>query len=167
MFWCTKRVKFTSGEVQYRETKNRRPETIVTSFQDFKLREKKISPTFSYFLINNALLNHFLANWLAHNKKMTEKSVFGEDDFSIVPSHLLWSRGFVPYLKWNLTLLVHQNTGKANRYRKSFLLCISVHWGDLIEQIKKKSVIYTLIFSWFITCAVPYFSFILICSNGA
>ena len=30
----------------------------------------QISPTFSYFLINNALLYHFLVNWLAHNKKM-------------------------------------------------------------------------------------------------
>ena len=37
---------------------------------------KQISPTFSYFLINNALLYHFLANILAHNKKMTKKSVF-------------------------------------------------------------------------------------------
>ena len=25
-----------------------------------------------------------------------------------------------------------------NRYRKIFLLYLSVHWGDLIEQIKKK-----------------------------
>ena len=51
---------------------------IVMSFQDLKFRGKKISPTFSYFLINNALLQHFLANLhvLAHNKKTTEKSVF-------------------------------------------------------------------------------------------
>ena len=28
---------------------------------------------------------------------------------------------------------------------KTFLLYLSVHWGDLIEQIKKNSVIYTLI----------------------
>ena len=34
--------------------------------------------TFSYFLINKALLYHFLANRLAHNKRMTEKSVFRE-----------------------------------------------------------------------------------------
>ena len=27
---------------------------------------------------------------------------------------------------------------------KTFLLYLSVHWGGLIEQIKKKSVIYTL-----------------------
>ena len=27
---------------------------------------------------------------------------------------------------------------------KTFLLYLSVHWGDLIEQTKKKSVIYTL-----------------------
>ena len=52
---------------------------IVTSIQDSKPHEKQISPTFSYFLINNAqLLYHFLANLLAHNKKMTEKSVFRE-----------------------------------------------------------------------------------------
>ena len=49
---------------------------IVTSFQDLKLCGKQISPTFSYFLINSALLYHFLANLLAHKKKMTEKSVF-------------------------------------------------------------------------------------------
>ena len=42
-------------------------------------------------------------------------------------------------------LLVHQNTGKENRYgKRTFLLYLSGHWGDLIEQIKKKSVIYTL-----------------------
>ena len=46
---------------------------IVRSFQDFKLRRKQISLTFSYFLINNALLYHFWANLLAHNKKMTER----------------------------------------------------------------------------------------------
>ena len=37
---------------------------------------KQISRKLSYFLINNALLYHFLANWLAHSNKMTEKSVF-------------------------------------------------------------------------------------------
>ena len=52
---------------------------IVTSVQDSKPREKQISPTFSYFLINNTLLYHFLANCLAHDKKiMSEKSVFRE-----------------------------------------------------------------------------------------
>ena len=48
----------------------------VTSFQDFKLSDKQISPTFCYFLINNALLYHFLWNTLAPNEKMTETSVF-------------------------------------------------------------------------------------------
>ena len=63
-------------DVQNHETKNRRLGTTVTSSQDFKLREKQCSLTFSYFLINNVLLYHVLANWLAHNKKMTEKSAF-------------------------------------------------------------------------------------------
>ena len=43
-----------------------------------KFRGKQISPTFSYFLIDNALFYHFLANILAHNKEMTKKSVFRE-----------------------------------------------------------------------------------------
>ena len=54
--------------------KGARPKTevlgmIVTSFQDFKLRRKQKSRTFSYFLINNALLHHFGVNLLAHNNK--------------------------------------------------------------------------------------------------
>ena len=57
-FDVPKPSNFTSGGVQNRETKNRRLGTIVTSFQDFKLRG------FSYFLINNALLYHFLVNYI-------------------------------------------------------------------------------------------------------
>ena len=34
----------------------------------------------SHFLINNALLYQFLANLLAQNQKMTEKSVFRENE---------------------------------------------------------------------------------------
>ena len=110
--------------------------------------EKQISPTLSYFLIINALLYHFLANWLAHNKKMTEKSVFRgawspEMTLQSFQVSCFLSRGFVPHRKLNLTHLVSQNTGKENRYRNFFFAGISVHLGDLVEQIKKKSVIYT------------------------
>ena len=48
-FDVQKASNFTSGGVQNRETKNRTLGTIVTSFQDFKLREKQISPTFFSF----------------------------------------------------------------------------------------------------------------------
>ena len=127
MFW--KASNFTSGGVQNRET-NRRLGTIVTSFQDSKPSEKQIFPTLSYFLINNALLYHFLANWLAHNKKMTEKFVFREAwspemTSQSFPGSWFWSLGFVPHRKWNLTLLVHQNTGRKNRYRIFFAILIS------------------------------------------
>ena len=61
-FDVPKASNFTSGGVENCETKNRRLGTIVTSFQDFKLREKQISATFSYYLISNVLLYHFLAN---------------------------------------------------------------------------------------------------------
>ena len=73
VFNVPKTWNFTSGGVQNGKTKNRRLGMIVRSFQDFKLRRKQISLTFSYFLINNALLYHFWANLLAHNKKMTER----------------------------------------------------------------------------------------------
>ena len=60
------------------KTKNRRLRTIVTSFQDYKLREKTNFSDVFLFSYNNALSYHFLATWLAHNKKMIEKSVFRE-----------------------------------------------------------------------------------------
>ena len=56
---CVDVPNFTSGEVQNRETKNRRQGMNVTSFQDFKLSEKQISSTFPYFLINNASLRQW------------------------------------------------------------------------------------------------------------
>ena len=62
--------------VQNRKTNNRRLGMIVASCRDLKVRKKQISPTFSHFLINNALLYHCLANWLAHNKKMTWEICF-------------------------------------------------------------------------------------------
>ena len=52
-FDVPKASNFTSGGVQNHDTKNRRLGTIVTSIQDSKPREKQISLTFSYFLINN------------------------------------------------------------------------------------------------------------------
>ena len=75
-FDVPKTWNFTSSGVQTRKTKNRWLGMIVMSFQDLKFLGEQISPTFSYFLINNVLWYHFLANSLAHNKKMTEKSVF-------------------------------------------------------------------------------------------
>ena len=75
---------------------------IVTSFQDFKSLKKRISPTFSYFLINNALLYHFLVNWLAHNKKMTDKSVFHELSFNQV---LKWRRNRSQFPVFGLAVL--------------------------------------------------------------
>ena len=59
------------------------------------------------------------------------------------PVSCFWSWGFVPHRKWNLMLLVHQTTGKENRYWNIFLLFLSVYCSDFIEQIKKL-VIYTL-----------------------
>ena len=101
-FDVPKASNFTSGGVKNRETKKRRLETIVTSFQAFKLCEKQISPTLSYCLINNALLYHFLANGLAHNKKMTGKSVFREVPemtSQLFPVSCFWSGVFVPHRK--------------------------------------------------------------------
>ena len=48
---------FTSGGVQNGEAKNRGLGLIVTSFQDLKLCEKQISPTFSDSGLINLLKN--------------------------------------------------------------------------------------------------------------
>ena len=82
---------------------------------------------------------------------MTEKSVFREAwspelTSQSFPVSCFWCRGFVPHRKYNLTLLAHQNTGKENRYRNFFLLHLSAHWGDSIEQIKKICHIH---FKWY------------------
>ena len=104
--------------------------------------KKQISPTFSYFLINNALLYHFLANWLAHNKKMTEKSVFFVRLWVLKWCHncsqcpvlgltVLYCTGS------DLTLLVHQNMGKENRYRKICFAILISTWGRFNWANKK------------------------------
>ena len=72
MFWCTKSIKFhfrwgTKPRDQKQGTGN---DCDVNS--GLQASRKTDFSDISYFLINNALLYHFLANWLAHNKKMSE-----------------------------------------------------------------------------------------------
>ena len=100
----------------------------MTSFQDSKPRVKQISPTFSYFLINNARLYDFLANWLAHNKKMTEKSVFREAwspemKSRSFPVSCFWSRGFV--LFWRFWYI---KTGEGKYLSKIFFAIYISSW---------------------------------------
>ena len=63
-FDVPKASNFTSGGVQNRETNKKETgnDCDVISKLNLKFLGKQISPTFSYFLINNALLYHFLAN---------------------------------------------------------------------------------------------------------
>ena len=100
-------------------------ERLWRQFRTPSLAKNIFLRRFIIFFINKALLYHFSANWLAHNKRMTEKSVFLEAWSSELTSQsfpvpCFWSRGFVPHRKWNLMLLVHQHTGKENRYGKNF-----------------------------------------------
>ena len=123
-FDVPKASNFTSGGVQNRDTQNRRLGTIMTSIQDSKPREKQISQSFSYCELINLLINGTIVRCLLENKKTSEKSVFCEAwnpelMSQSFPVPCFWSRGFVPHRKWNLMLLVHQNTGKENRYGKN------------------------------------------------
>ena len=119
----------------------------MTSFQDSKPGEKQISQLVSYCELINLPRNGTIVRCLWENKKMSEQSVFREAQSPEMMSQLFlvscfWFCGFVPHRKWNLTLLVHQNTGKENCYRAN----------------NEKSVIYTLRVNWNI------FFFILLCS---
>ena len=81
---------------------------------------------------------------------MSEKSFFCEAwspemTSQSFPVSCFWSCGFVPHrqeVKFDAFGTSKHREGKS--LLKFFLLYLSVHWGDLIEQIKKKSVIYTL-----------------------
>ena len=145
-----KASNFTSGGVQNRDTKSRGLETIVTSIQGSKPREKQIFQSFSYCELINLLRNGTIVRCLWENKKTAEKSVFREAwspelTSQSFPVPCFWSRGFVLHRKWNLMLLVHQNTGKENRYGKKLFCCTyQFIWEIWSSKWKKKSVIYTL-----------------------
>ena len=62
------------------------------------------------------------------------------------PGPWFQSRSFVPQRKWNLMLLVHQNTGKENHCGKNFFAVLISTLDRFDWANKKKSVIYTLSF---------------------
>ena len=147
-FDVPKASNFTSAGVQNRDTKNRRLGTIVTSIQDSKPCEKQISQSFSYCELINFLRNGTIVRCLWENKKTSEKSVFREAwspelTPQSFPVPCFWSSGFVPHRKWNLMLLVHQNTGKENRYGKN-LFAVLISTLGRFDRANKKSLSYTL-----------------------
>ena len=113
---------------------------IVTSFQDFKSLKKRISPTFSYFLINNALLYHFLVNWLAHNEKITDKSVFRElsfkfwNDVAIVPSFLFLVSRFCTPPEETFYVFGTSKRGVRKSLSNNFLLYLSRYIGEILSS---------------------------------
>ena len=151
-----KASNFTSGGVQNRDTKNRRLGTIVTPTQDSKPCEKQISQSFPYCELINLLRNGTIVCCLRENKKTSEKSVFREAwspelTSQSFPVPCFWSRGFAPHRKWNLMLLVHQNTGKENCYGKNFFATLISTLGRFNQANKKicpihfkSSVIYSV-----------------------
>ena len=142
MFWCAKSIKFhfrwgTKPRDQKQETGN---DCDVNS--GLQASQKQTSQSFSYCELINLLRNGTIVRCLWENKKTSQKSVFREAlspelTSQSFPVPCFWSRGFVPHRKWNVMLLVHQNTGKENRYGKNFFAVLISTLGDLIEQIKK------------------------------
>ena len=110
----------------------------------------QFSQSFSYCELINLLRNGTIVRCLWENKKTSEKSVFREAwspelTSQSFPVPCFWSHGFVPHRKWNLMLLIHQNRGKENRYRKNFFATLISTLGRFNRANKKKSVIYSLI----------------------
>ena len=110
------------------------------SIQDSNPREQ-ISQSFSYCELINLLRNGTIVLCLWENKKTSEKSVFREAwspelTSQSFPVTCLWSCGFVPHR--NLMLLVHQNTGKENRYGKNFFAVLISTLGRFDWADKKK-----------------------------
>ena len=143
-----KASNFTSGGLHNCDTKNRRLGTIVTSIEDSKPHEKQISQSFSSCELINLLRNGTIVCCLWENKKTSEKSVFREAwspelKSQLFPVPCFWSHVFVPHRKWNLMLLVHQNTGKENRYGKNFFAVLISTLGRF-DRANKKNLSYTL-----------------------
>ena len=93
----------------------------------------------------------FLANWLAHNKKVTKKFVFRETwspemTSQSFPVSCFWSRGFVSHRKWNLTLY-----GEGNSLSKKLFAVFISTLGRFNRANKKYSVIYTWMIELFAT----------------
>ena len=150
-FDVPKASNFTSGGVQNRNTKNRRLGTIVTSIQDSKPHKKQISQSFSYCELINLLRNRTIVHclWEKLIRKSQRNPFFARlgvlnwrhncSQSPVFGLAVLYPTGSEIWCFWYI-----KTRERKIAMEKTFLLYLSVHWGDLIEQIKKKSVIYTL-----------------------
>ena len=143
---CQKRQ--ISLPVGYKTATPRRLGTIVTSIQDSKPREKQISQSFSYCELINLLRNSTIVRCLWENKKTSEKcfsrGLKSWIDVTIVPNPLFLGSRFCTNRKWNLMLLVQQNTGKENRYGENLFCCTNQYIGEIWSSKLKKNMSYTL-----------------------
>ena len=150
MFWCAKSVKFyfrwgTKPRHQKQETGN---DCDVNSGLQAS-RKTDFTVIFLLWANQFAKENGTIVRCLWENKKTSEKSVFREAwspelTSQSFPVPCFWSDGFVPHRKWNLMRLVHQNTGKENRYGKNFFASLISKLGRFNRANKRKSVMYTL-----------------------
>ena len=140
-------MDFTSDGVQNCEIKNKRLEMIVTSFQDFKLREKQISQSFSSCKLINSLRNGTKVHRLKQNM-MSEKSVFCEACSPEIMSYSFPVSGFLvsqfctpPEVK--LHAFGTSKHGEGKSLSKHFFATLISTLGKF-NPANKKSVIYTL-----------------------
>ena len=123
-FDVPKMWNFTSGVVQNRDTKNRRLGMIVTSFQDFKLRGKQISQSFSYCELINSPRNGTKMHCLLENKKMSD-SRKSWNDVTIIPSLL-----FLHPTESEISRFWHVKTG-GKKIAIKFFFAILISTGTL------------------------------------
>ena len=125
---------------------------IQTSFQDFNLREKQISQSFSHCELINSLKNGTnIVLYIVYKKiRKCQRNLFfvKPEVLKIMmsqsfPVSCFWSCG-LPHRKLNLTLLVHQNTGKENRNRKNVFAILIIALGRFDQVNIKKNLSYTL-----------------------
>ena len=119
--------------------KTRRLGITVTSFWELKLCEKQISLTLYYFLINSALLYHFLANLLGKNQKMSEKS-----NFCKASSPEMTSQSFP--VSWFCTIwrFWYIKTPAKKNAIKIFVFAILISTLWKFYRANKKNLSYTL-----------------------
>ena len=132
MFWCTKSVKFHFWWGVKPRDKKQETGNDCNIISGLKASWKQISQTFPYFLINNALLYHPLANWLAHNKICFSRILESWNDVTIVPSLLFLVPLFCTPLEVKFDAFGTSKLGEGKSLSK-ILLCYTYQY---IEEIK-------------------------------
>ena len=130
----------------------------MTSFQDLMLLGKPISPTFSYFLVNSALLYHFFPEFISSSSENDWKICFppsfkswSNNDVTTIPSLLILVSRFCtpPKVKFDAFGTSKPREGKSI---SKYLFCYSYQYIVRFYRANKEKVCQIHLMAWPFVC---------------